>query len=332
MDNFKPPVTLRSGHTQSLLNSSSLRSRMVNRAAQPLLDAEQEWVMDGGPNDDIPGRDDLRVQLLAHYSPQADKSRGLVVLLHGWEGSSRSNYVLSVGTRLFRAGFDVFRLNMRDHGATHHMNPGMFHSCRLDEVIYALGDMQRRTGVENWAIAGYSLGGNFALRVALHGPDRGLSVGKVFAVCPVLCPANTLKAMEDAWPVYEKYYVEKWSRSVRAKEKHFPQRYDYDDWYSLGGLRERTAFFATRNYRFPSLAAYLDGYSIAGGRLESLKVPGVLLTAEDDPVVPAYDARALPPIDCLDVRITRYGGHCGYISNWKLHSWADEQVQAFIET
>ena len=321
VDEFRPPLTLRSAHTQSLLNSSSLRKRFALNAAAPLLAHEQAWEMDGGP--DEAGE---RVRLLAHYSPQPGASRGTVVLLHGWEGSTRSNYMLATGTRLFQAGFDVFRLNFRDHGATHHLNPGVFHSCRLDEVIHALGDMQARTGAGNWCIAGYSLGGNFALRVALQGPGRGLDIGRVFAVCPVLCPANTLAAMENAPRVYERYYIDKWSRSVRAKQACFPERYAYDDWYALGGLRERTEFFATRYYDFESLEAYLDGYSIAGERLAPLQVPGVLLTSEDDPVVPASDARALPAIPGLDVRITRYGGHCGYIRNWRLESWADQQI------
>jgi predicted alpha/beta-fold hydrolase len=325
---FKPPLTLRSPHTQSILNSSSLRRRFVARSASPLLAAEQELLMDAGPPDAGLQATGERVRLLAHYSPQPGPSAGTVVLLHGWEGSSRSNYMLATGQRLFDAGFNVFRLNFRDHGPSHQLNPGIFHSCRLDEVIAALGDMQRRLQLENWGIAGFSLGGNFALRVALHGPARGLKISRVFAVCPVLDPAHTLVAMEAAPRTYERYYIDKWSRSVRAKQACFPERYEYDEWYTLGGLRERTEFFATRYYEFGSLRDYLDGYAIAGDRLQSLSVPGTLLTSEDDPVIPASDAHELPDIPGLDVRITRYGGHCGYLKSWKLNSWADEQILA----
>ena len=315
-DEFLPPLGLRNPHLQSLLNSSELRRLLSRRRAAQLLAVEQEWLMDGGDG----------VKLLGHYSPAPGPSRGLVVLLHGWEGSSRSNYVLATGARCHAAGFDVFRLNFRDHGDTHHLNPGIFHSCRLAEVIHALGDMQDRCGVSGWNIAGYSLGGNFALRVALHGPAQGLEIARVFAVCPVLDPAHVLKAMEDGPTFYERYYVRKWERSVRKKQERFPGRYEYEEWFQLPGLRERTAYFAERYYAFGSLDAYLDGYSIAGDRLAGLSVPGTLLTSEDDPVVPVDDARSLPSIPALDVEITRYGGHCGYLKNWRLESWAEDRI------
>lgn len=310
---FRPPITLRSPHTQSLLNSSAIRRQIVGRRARKLLAKEQELVLDGGSG----------IRLLGHYSSQPD-SRGTVVLLHGWEGSSNSNYILGLGARLFDDGFDVFRLNFRDHGETHHLNPGIFHSCRLDEVIHALGDMQARTGAGDWHIAGYSLGGNFALRVALHGPGRGLRVGSVFAVCPVLDPAHVLRSMETGPSFYENYYIRKWGRSLRKKQACFPDRYAYDEWFELPGMRARTEYFATRYYDFATVEDYFEGYSVAGERLSALTVPGTLLTAADDPVVPKSDVLGLPEITDLEILITERGGHCGYIKNWKLDSWVED--------
>lgn len=313
---FRPPFGLRSPHTQSLLNSSVLRRLMVRRRAQALLAAEQAWLLDGGNG----------IRLLAHYSPQNPSRRGLVVLLHGWEGSSSSNYILATGARLFAEGYDVLRLNFRDHGPTHHLNPGIFHSCRLDEVIHALGDMQARVQAGRWCIAGFSLGGNFALRVALHGPRRGLSIARAFAVCPVIDPEHALRAMETGPKFYHDYYVRKWGRSLRIKQQCFPERYAYDEWFALDGMRARTAYFATRYYDFPNVEAYFDGYSIAGDRLASLSVPSTLLTAADDPVVPVSDIDGLPKNPALEVVVTRLGGHCGYLKNWKLESWAEDFI------
>ncbi len=321
MNDFVAPLGLRSPHTQSILNSSILRKKVVRRRAARLLAAEEELFLDGGDG----------VRLLGHLSRQPGDRRGVAVLLHGWEGSAHSNYMLAAGMHLYDAGFDVFRLNFRDHGETHHLNPGIFHSCRLDEVINALGDMQRRLDTGAWQIAGYSLGGNFALRVARHGPERGLDIRQAFAVCPVIDPSNVLKAMESGPVFYHNYYVRKWSRSVRAKQRNFPDRYAYDEWYELPGLRERTEYFATRYYNFGSLEAYLQGYSVAGERLKALEVPSVLLTSRDDPVCPVTDLELLPDNPNLDIRVTRHGGHCGYLKNWKLDSWAEDRiVEAFL--
>jgi predicted alpha/beta-fold hydrolase len=313
---FQPAFGLRSPHIQSVLNSARVRSVVVARRARELLAAEQEWIMDGGRG----------VRLIGHYSEKPENQSGLAVLLHGWEGSSKSNYILSTGAHLFDKGFNVFRLNFRDHGDSHHLNPGVFHSCRLDEVIAALADMQQRTGASNWGIAGFSLGGNFALRVALKGPGSGLGVGRCVAVCPVLNPDHVLKTMETGPTFYENYYDRKWARSLAKKQACFPDRYDYQEWYDLPDMRERTRYLATRYYGYRTLEDYFDGYSVADDRLAALQVPSSILSSIDDPVVPVSDLGSLPDNPCIEISVTEHGGHCGYLKNWKLESWAEDYI------
>jgi len=281
-----------------------------------MLDAKQDWMVDGGDG----------VQLLGHYSPQAGDSKGLVIMFHGWEGSSSSNYIVGAGGMLYDQGFDVFRLNFRDHGDSHHMNTGIFHSCLLGEVIHALKDIQQRTGASDWALSGYSLGGNFALRVALEAPVAGLSLRQVIAVCPVVSPDNVLKSMEGSSMGYENYFIRKWTKSLKLKESLFPDAYEYEDWHALGSLRERTGYMATRYYEFETLEHYFDGYSIAGDRLAALTIPATILTSEDDMVVPVSDFRDLPENENIELLVTRYGGHCAFLKNWKMESWADDVI------
>jgi hypothetical protein len=320
---FRPPPGLRSGHVQSLLSSSGIRRRVVRRRSAGLRAASETWTLDGGEG--------IRLQGL--YARQPGASRGLVVLLHGWEGSVHSNYILGNGARLFAAGFDVFRLNFRDHGDTHHLNDGIFHSCRLDEVVNALRDLQERTAHRGWLLAGYSLGGNFSLRVGLRSPEAGLDIARIVAVCPVIDPANAMRAMEQGIKFYERYFERKWSRSLRIKQASFPELYGEENWYEIRGLRERTHYLATRHAGFESAEQYFEGYSIAGGRLAPLSVPTTILTAEDDPVVPVGDFHRLPENPALELIIARYGGHCGFLKNWRLESMAEDLIAArFLET
>jgi len=311
---FRPPLTLRSGHLQSLLGSSGLRRRVVRRRAAALQAAAEVWTLDGG--------DGVRLQGL--YSAQPRDSRGLAVLLHGWEGNVNSNYMLGSGARLFSAGFDVFRLNFRDHGDTHHLNPGLFHSCRLEEVVRALGDLQGRLDARRWWLGGFSLGGNFSLRVALRAPGAGLDIGRVVAVCPVIDPARAMVSMERGIRFYERYFERKWSRSLKAKQAAFPELYGHETWYDLKSLRARTHYLATRHAGYASADAYFAGYSVAGGRLARLAVPVTLLTAADDPIVPVEDFHCLPDNPRLERIITRYGGHCSFLKNWRFDSLAED--------
>lgn len=322
--NFMPARGLRNAHVQSLLSSSSLRRRVVRRRSAELRAVEKAWVLDGGEG----------IRLQGFYSAQRERpgrgsagssARGLAVLLHGWEGSVNSNYILSNGARLFDAGFDVFRLNFRDHGDTHHLNPGLFHSCRLAEVINALVDLQRQDG-RPLCLAGFSLGGNFALRVALNAASAGLELAQVVSVCPVIDPARAMHAMEQGIGFYERYFERKWSRSLETKRKSFPELYADSDWHTFKGLRARTHYLATQYAGFKDADTYFEGYSIAGGRLALLRIPATILTSADDPVVPVSDFDQIPANPDLEVLITRRGGHCGFLKNWKLESLAEDLI------
>ena len=100
------------------------------------------------------------------------------MLLHGWEGSADSLYVLSLAQQLFEQGFSVVRLNLRDHGETHHLNRELFHSCRLPEVVGAVGGAAALyLGGRPLQLVGFSLGGNFMLRVAAQARCRATRAG-----------------------------------------------------------------------------------------------------------------------------------------------------------
>jgi predicted alpha/beta-fold hydrolase len=315
-DQFRPPFGLVNGHVQSLIASSAIRRRFVLKRSKAVREKEQVWTLDGG--------DGIRLQ--GFLSRQSGVSQGLVVLLHGWEGSVNSNYVLANSARLFREGFDVFRLNFRDHGDTHHLNHEIFHSCRLDEVIHALVDLQKRLNARRWLLAGYSLGGNFSMRVALRAQAAGLDIAHIVAVCPVINPLNAMLAMEQGSRFYERYFERKWSRSLLIKKKAFPELYGKETWHDIRGLRERTHYLATRHAGFQSAEEYFEGYSIADDRLTPLSVPSTILTSADDPVVPVGDFHDLPANPCLELIIAKHGGHCGFLKNWKLESMAEDLI------
>jgi len=85
---------------------------------------------------------------------------------------------------------------------------------------------------------------------------------------------------------------------------------------------------ATRYYEFESLDRYFDGYSVAGSRLAALRVSTTILTSADDMVIPISDFEDLPDNENIELMVTRYGGHCAFLKNWKMDSWADDLIVA----
>lgn len=321
MSEFHPPLLLRGAHVQSALASLSLRRRFVERGAGPVLQGSSVELIECSDG----------VRLLAEHTPPAGGRGGrLAVLIHGWEGSARSLYMVSAAARLAREGFRVVRLNLRDHGDTQHLNPGLFHSCRLGEVVEAVAALHARHAGDRLYLGGFSLGGNFALRVASRAAGASIAVEKVVAVCPVLDPCRTMAALDSGLPHYRLYFLGKWRRSLERKRQSFPDLYDFGELRRFRSLQSMTDFFVRNYTEFPDLETYLRGYAVTGDRLAELAVPTEILLADDDPVIPVEDVRALASTPALVVRRSRFGGHCGFIADYGLRSWLDEYlVEAF---
>ncbi|HYL00742.1 MAG TPA: alpha/beta fold hydrolase [Steroidobacteraceae bacterium] len=313
-EEFRPPLWLRNPHVQSILATSFVRRGRIVRQAAPLVGAERELLLECGAG----------VRLQCFVSSPLRSSGRPVLVLHGWEGSAASIYVLSLAQLLFERGFEVVRLNLRDHGETHHLNRELFHSCRLPEVIGAVQALQGHFPGQALSAVGFSLGGNFLLRVAARARESSLDLARVIAISPVLEPADTLIALETAMPGYQGYFVRKWWRSLRKKQAAWPDSYDFAA--VRGGLRAMTAELVRRHSEFATLEDYLNGYSITGERLASLAVPAHILTSLDDPMIPAGGLARLARPAALTVTVTRYGGHCGFLDSLAGLTFAERLV------
>jgi predicted alpha/beta-fold hydrolase len=319
---FLPPLWMRNPHVQSFLVSLPFRRPVVERLAAPLLAASEEQLLDCG--------DEVRLQ--SFFSRPARLGLPSVgktaVLLHGWEGNSDALYILSLAQKLFASGFDVVRLNLRDHGSTHHLNRELFHSCLLPEVVGAAQRIQSMLPGQPLHLAGFSLGGNFMLRVAAQADVAGLNIAKVVAVSPVLDPGETLHAIEHGFSVYHRYFMRKWGRSLLKKQAAWPSVYDFAELLRLSSLRRMTEEMVRRFTQYNSLEDYLNGYSIIGDKLAHLRVPATVITASDDPIIPVSGLARLPKLPTLRVTVTRHGGHCGFFDRLAGPTWLESSILA----
>lgn len=319
---FRPPAWLANRHLQSVLPSLPLRRAMIERRAAAVVAASRQLLLDCGEG----------VRLLAWQAdPPAGTSangRRIAMLLHGWEGSSDSLYLLSVAQLLHERGFTVVRLNLRDHGGSHALNPELFHSCRIAEVVGAVARLQALYPAASLSLAGFSLGGNFCLRVGARAPAAGIRLARIVAVCPVLDPATTLAALERGPAIYRQYFLIKWRRSLRAKQAAWPGQYDFGALLAEPSLTAMTERMVLKYTDYPDLATYLRGYAITGDALERLEAPTRVITSQDDPMILAHDLDRLAQPPALRLTVTPRGGHCGYMDALSGPSWIDRAIVA----
>lgn len=317
---FEPRWPLRHAHVQSALASSRLRN--WGRRGHRMARAARQQVLDCGEG----------VRLLGLHSRQPGAPRGLVVLIHGWEGCHDSAYLYSLACTLYDAGYNVFRLNLRDHGDTHALNEEMFHSARIREVLGAVQAVERLDPTRPLFVVGFSLGGNFALRVALRGGELGVRPDLSVGICPAINPGATLHALDQGPRLFHRYFLGKWRRTLQAKAAAWPGRYDFSDVMGMTCFTDITALFVERYTEYASLAEYLAAYTLTPELLRATPAPLAIITAQDDPVVPYADFHGLedrPP----DLRLLapKYGGHCGFVENFRLRSWAEHRVLEMFE-
>jgi predicted alpha/beta-fold hydrolase len=248
--------------------------------------------------------------------------------MHGWEGSAESGYMRFTTAQLLADGFDVFRLNFRDHGNTHHLNAGLFLFSELNEVLCAVADIARRFAPLPLLAAGYSLGGNFALRLALSAPAAGIPLRRVAAVCPLLDPIIGMEALKHGPPIYYRYFMRKWRASLRKKRSLFPDLHTYDD-----NALARDMLSLTRDLIFPhsgftTLQEFFSSYSLTGRHLSQLQIPVSILAAVDDPVIPVTEFRQLSLPVHSSLELSPWGGHCGFIMDSSLAGLAERWISA----
>jgi len=301
------PFWLRNGHLQTFLASSALRARGAN----PMLEAAGDVILEAGNG----------IRLLGSHSRHTGKvPKGLVVLLHGWEGSIGSTYMLCTGRTLYCRGYEVFRLNLRDHGRSHHLNRGIFYAVLLDEVFEAVTQVAAAAAGLNVFLAGFSLGGNFALRIARRCASHPIpNLRHVVAVSAALDPeVSTTRA--DSHPLIRSYFLKKWRRSLAIKQRLFPDLYDFSDILRLQTLRAITDALLERYSHYPSTRAYFHAYTLTGDALQSIAIPTALLTAQDDPIIPVRDYLELRANELTRVLVEPHGGHNGFLDGPRLRS------------
>lgn len=275
-------------------------------------------------------------QVLAHCYWQPERaSRPAILALHGLEGSSTAHYMLGIADKALRAGFNAILLNQRNCGGTEHLGPGLYHSGLIEDAALVIRQVAQTDGITRVFAAGYSLGGNLALRLAGTHPPADLPTLKgVCAVSPVLDLEACVRALERRSNfVYQWNFVRNLKGRLRRKHAHFPGRFDMSRLDAIRTVRQFDAAYTAPSFGFSSAEDYYHR-AAALRVVDRIQVPALVITAEDDPFVPyaSFHDPAIAGNPNVTLLVTKHGGHCGFLADRNGSDdgyWAERQIIDF---
>ena len=296
---FTPRRWLRGGHVQTV--ASFLIPRHFH------LPAPEERLIEVAPG----------IKVLCHCHWQADRAHALtIIVVHGLEGSSASQYMQGVTEKALAAGMNVIRYNQRNCGGTDALAPVLYHSGLSSDVAAVARELIGRDGVTRLALVGFSMGGNIVLKLAGEwGRQAPPEFRAVVAVCPALDLATSADALhEPANRIYEIYFLWALRRRMLQKARLFPDHFDVRRLRGIRSLREFDDRVTAYYCGFTGVDDYYDRAS-AAHVVERIAVPALVLHAANDPFVhiTAETRRKLASNPNITFVETADGGHCAFV-------------------
>lgn len=320
MHEYRPLPRWAGGHKMTLY-------AWARRRQFPTLPRAVDRYFDVAPN--------ARVLAHCHWHPTPAAHPTLIVL-HGLEGSSDAHYMRGIAAKGWARGFNVVRLNQRNCGGTEHLSEGLYHSGLTADPLFVLRELRATEGLTRIAIAGYSLGGNLALKIAGElGPDAARELTAVAAVSPVMELEACVRAIERRENrLYEWNFCRNLQARMRRKTKAWPGAFDTAGLWKIWSIRAFDERYTAPHHGFEGASDYYHRAS-AMRVIDRIAIPALIVTAEDDPFVPPEPFRdprvtGNPHITTI---VTSHGGHCGFIGEPRDDDgyWAERVVVDFVD-
>ncbi len=324
---FVPMTGMENSHVMTIL------ANVWKRQFPTVLATQEQRIIDVAPNS--------KVLVECNFAPTArtdeGHGRGLAIIYHGLEGSSRSQYVMGVAEKFLAAGISTVRVNMRNCGDTMHLTDTLY-NAGLSADIGPIAEHFLNDGFEQIFTIGFSLGGNVVLKGAAEFSKSDASWLKgVCAVSPSLDLPTCVDALE-LWQnrIYELNFLRSLKEKIVQKNKLHPGRYDISCLPKINSVRNFDDTYTAPDGGYKSANDYYARAS-ALPMIPTIKVPVLIIAAQDDPLVPFSSFRSeklqLPNVSLL---APRHGGHAGFVArgfaprSGKIGEWSDENKNRSI--
>ena len=246
-----------------------------------------------------------------------------VIFFPGWLGHKDSKYLIPLADLLRINNFDIIRIHPIDHGDTEHLNKDFFRATDIQTLIEAVEFIGKKYQDNELHLIGFSLGGNIALRISACESINFLK--STVVISPVIDPEISMRAMDNTSWILKKYFVNKWRRTLRRKMKlhnisNVEESLRYKD------LEKMTEFFTKNFSPHKNVKELFAGYAITQDTINQIKNNTLIYSSVDDPCVPIKPLYRLDQTNNVKFKPQQYGGHCGFIDDFKFNSSVYEEI------
>lgn len=320
LTDFRPRRGLLNGHLQTIVGNYLPRPPFRLTVVDETVEVDPS--------------DGSRVLCHCHWQPETKRSHALtLVLVHGLEGSSDSQYIKGLAARAWTAGCNVIRMNMRNCGGSDTLTPTLYHSALSGDVGAVVDHFAAKFALQRVALVGYSMGGNLILKLAGEWGAR-MPLCAAAAVCPAIDLAAGSDALhEPSNRLYEWHFLRRLMKRFQRKAKLFPHVYTRQDFGPIRSLREFDDKIVAHYCGFKNADDYY--YRAAAARvIDRIAVPTLILRALDDPFIRlTKETRSkILPNPMIRLVETAHGGHCAYLGTEAgddIH-WAESTVIRYL--
>jgi uncharacterized protein len=326
---FVPRRFLRNSHVQTIAGNFLPRRDHLPAGVAELIEVSPA----------VESHISTQVLCHCHWQPvEVRRHRPAVILVHGLEGSSDSQYIVGNANKLWRAGASVIRMNMRNCGGTEQLSPTLYHSGLSGDVGAVMRFFLEREQLESISVVGYSMGGNLVLKLAGElGADAPRELHSVVGVSPAIDLGPSAMALHRPKNrLYEQRFLRNLIKRFRRKVRFFPRVFDPNRVVGIRSLRDFDDRITALYSGFSSAEDYY--YRAAAARVvDRIAVPTLVLHAVDDPFVhitpeSLASLEANPNVTLIR---TAHGGHCAFLASPDLATgddgyWAETTLLRFI--
>tara|TARA_R110000868_G_scaffold103710_5_gene285444 strand:- start:10763 stop:11728 length:966 start_codon:yes stop_codon:yes gene_type:complete len=260
-------------------------------------------------------------------------SEELLIISHGLEGSSDSQYIKGMARLFNKDGKDVLAWNMRSCSGELNRLPGFYHAGMTDDLdlMIQYGVSQ---GYKKISLMGFSLGANLT---SLYLGQRADELAPQITNAVVFsAPCDLGKSAEKISRVKYRFYLE--SFLITMRQKIIEKSKTMDLGVDLSGIEKIKSFkefddrFTGPLHGFKNGQQYYDDVSCKKW-LHKIKVPTLIINAKDDPFLtkecfPIQEARENKN---LYLEIPKSGGHVGFVSfNSEQLYWSEKRAHDFL--